>query len=120
MSLILPKYLQEREDFLHYECDEFKKKLNAKIDENQDIREPYFILFKQNFDKENPGIAREAMSIYYDRPPLIVGSMVYWIDNTRGACFLLWTVNHQGGIKFNKEAPKRLGKLLRVSNVKGV
>ena len=119
MSLILPKYLEQRKDYLMYECDEFKKKLNKFIDENQDIKEPYFILFKQNFDQVNPGIAREAMSIYYDRPPLIVGTMVYWVDNTRGACFLLWTVNHQGKPKFNLEAPKKLGKLLRVTNVKG-
>lgn len=116
MSLILPKYLQEREDYLHYECDEFQKKLNAKIDENQDIREPYFILFKQNFDEKNPGIAREVLSIYLERPPLIKGSMVFWVDNTRGACFLLWSITHQGMAKFNKDAAVKLGKLLRVAN----
>jgi len=117
MSLILPKYLQEREDYLHYECDEFSKKLNNFIDENQDIRDPYFILFKQNFDQKNPGVAREAMSLYFDRPPLINGSMVFWVDNTRGACFLLWSVTHQGNAKFNLKAAEKLGKLLRVASV---
>jgi hypothetical protein len=83
MSLILPKYLQEKEDYLHYSCDEFKEKLNKFIDKHNDIREPYFILFKQNFDRKNPGVSREAMSFYEQRPPLIKGSMVFWVDNTR-------------------------------------
>ena len=117
MSLILPKYLQEREDYLHYTCDEFKKKLNAFIDEHEDYREPYFILFKQTFDQKNPGVAREAMSFYEKRPPLMKGSMVYWIDNTREACFLLWSITHQGKVKFNTDAAVKLGKLLRVANV---
>ena len=118
MSLILPKYLDEREQYLNYEVEEFSKKLNGFINENQDIREPYFILFKQNFDQKNPGIAREAMSVYLDRrPPLLKGSMVYWVDNTRGACFLLWTVSHQGKPKFNIKAAEKLGRLLRVANV---
>lgn len=117
MSLILPKYIQEREDYLNYECDEFSKKLNKFIDENQDIREPYFVLFKQNFDQKNPSIAREAISLYFQRPPLIKGSMVFWVDNTRGACFLLWSVTHQGMAKFNTKAAEKLGKVLRVANV---
>lgn len=117
MSLILPKYLDEREQFLHFQCDEFKDKLNKFIDENQDIREPYFVLYKQNFDQKDPSQAREALSVYYERPPLIVGTMVFWIDNSRGACFLLWTVSHQGKIKFNLEAPKKLGKAFRVADV---
>ena len=117
MSLILPKYLQEREDYLHYEVDEFKKKLNSFIDEHEDYREPYFILFKQNFDQKDPSKSREAMSFYEIRPPLIKGSMVYWVDNTRGACFLLWSITHQGMAKFNTEAAKQLGKVLRVARV---
>lgn len=116
MSLILPKYLQEREDYLHYECDEFSKKLNAFIDENQDIREPYFILFKQNFDQKDPSVAREVMSLYFDRPPLMKNTMVFWVDNTRGACFLLWTITAQGQAKFNLKAAEKLGELLRVAS----
>lgn len=115
MSLILPKYLETRKQFLDYECEEFKKKLNKFIDDNQELRDPYFILYKQNFDQRNSNIAREALSIYHKRPPLIVGSMVYWVDNTRGACFLLWSISHQGKVHFNKKAPQKLGKLLRVA-----
>lgn len=117
MSLILPKYLERKRQFLDFECEEFSKKLNKFIDENQELRDPYFILYKQNFDQKDPNVAREAMSIYHQRPPLIVGSMVFWIDNTRGACFLLWTISHQGKIKFNKKAPEKLGKILRVASV---
>lgn len=117
MSLILPKYLQEREDYLHYECDEFSKKLNSFIDDHQELREPFFVLFKQNFDKKNPGVSREAISLYMKRPPLIKGSMVFWVDNTRGACFLLWSITHQGMAKFNIKAAEKLGEVLRVANV---
>lgn len=116
MSLVLPKYLQEREDYLHYECDEFSKKLNTFIDGHQDVREPYFVLFKQNFDQKNPGVSREAISLYQERPPLIKGSMVFWVDNIRGACFLMWSITHQGIAKFNTKAAEKLGKVLRVAN----
>lgn len=117
MSLIIPKYLQDREDYLHYECDEFSKKLNIFIDDHQELRDPYFVLFKQNFDRKNPGVSREAISLYLKRPPLIKGSMVFWVDNTRGACFLLWSITHQGMAKFNIKAAEKLGEVLRVVNV---
>jgi len=116
--LYLPKnYLKNREEFLNYEVDEFKKKLNTFIDNHQHIKQPYFVLFKQNFDKKKPDTAREAMEFCETRPPLIVGSMVFFIDNSRGACFLLWSIDHKGNICFNKEAPKKLGKAFRAANV---
>ena len=117
MSLILPKYLQEREDYLNYTCDEFSKKLNAFIDEHDDFDEPYFILFKQNFDPLNPSIQNEVMSFYLQRPPLITGTMVFWVDNSRGLCFMLWSVTHQGKVKFNTKAASQLQEVLRAASV---
>ena len=64
MTLHLPKYLKQREDYLYYQVDECQSKITSFIDKHQDTREPYFILFKQNFDYKRPDIAREAISFY--------------------------------------------------------
>ena len=116
MNLVLPRYIKQREDYLYYQCDEFQKKITTFIDQHQDTREPYFILFKQNFDYKKPDIAREVLSFYLKRPPLIKGSMVFWVDNTRGLYFRLWSINHQWEIKFNTDGAQKLQQVLRVAN----
>jgi hypothetical protein len=116
VSLLVPKYLQEREDWVMYSTEKLTKELESFVNENQDIREPYFVLFKSSFDSFDKSKERQAMSLYMKRPPLMKGSLVWWIDNTRGICIRLWMINHQGECKFNHEAGYQLQGILRAAN----
>jgi len=118
MSLILPKrYQKNRRDYIDHISQDFGKKLEKFINEHDEMREPYFVLFKANTNHFKPNERKEAMSLYIKRPPLMKNSMVFWVDNTRGACILLWTISSDGKAKFNHKAGYQLKGILRAANV---
>lgn len=113
MSLLLPRYLANKEAYSRFQTDEFKKTLEAFVNENAEVDEPYYILFKQNVNICKPNEMRAAMGMSFIRPKFISRSMVFWVDNSRGICEWLWSVNKEGQIKFNIEGAKKLKGILR-------
>lgn len=114
MSLILPaSYLRDKEEFLEHRSKEFSKTLEGFLEENADVKDPYFILFKEAPDTNNPAKLRAGMTMTYKRPTFIRGSLVFWVDNSRGLCAWLWTVDRNNKITFNKKGAKELQGILR-------
>lgn len=113
-QLIIPaRYSKEKEAYAEHSAIEFRRKLEAFLSENQHEKDPYFIMFKQNVNIYKPNQMNAAFSIYRQRPPFITRSLVFWVDNSRGLCELLWAVNRQRNVKFNTKAAERLKGVLR-------
>ena len=116
MSLVIPCKSGLKTEWIEARTAEFKKSLDEYVGNNQDVRDPYFIIFKERGDEKTPNIHRQVLSMSFVRPQFIRGTMVFWVDNSRGILELLWTVPQQGKTRFNVEAAKRLQGVLRVAN----
>lgn len=114
--ILLPSYYKERRDFLHFEAEEFQKKLQSFLDENSSVDRPYLVTYKQAFDKKDPSKARESFVMSFRRPKFVTNSMVFFVDNKTGTCVLLWRVDGSGKIKFNLKAAEKLKGSLRVAD----
>lgn len=45
---------------------------------------PFYIVFAAKQDKANPGVFRQSFRFYRQRPPKIIGLLVWYVDNTQG------------------------------------
>jgi hypothetical protein len=50
----------------------------------QHIREPFYLVFSAKQDCQNPTALRRGWKMYYDKPPKILGVLVWHIDNRKG------------------------------------
>lgn len=75
------------------------------------LKDVYYISLHAKFDRFDPTQFNiDTPSITYKLPPFVSNQLVYWVDNKRGICELLWMV-----------APKKKGEKLRVEfNTQGV
>ena len=47
-------------------------------------KKPFYILFCAKSDKQNPGAIRQSIKACFQRPPKILGLLVWYVDNTKG------------------------------------
>lgn len=47
-------------------------------------REPFYIVFAAKQDKSKEGTFRQSFRMYRQRPPKLLGILVWYVDNTRG------------------------------------
>jgi len=45
---------------------------------------PFYIVFAAKEDKGKPGVFRQAFKTYFERPPLVLGVLVWYVDQTLG------------------------------------
>jgi len=45
---------------------------------------PFYIVFAAKEDKAKPGTFRQAFRMYRQRPPKLIGVLVWYVDNTQG------------------------------------
>lgn len=107
-GLILPKQFVDEKQALKKVIDEW---LDRTVMDHQHLDKPYFITFHAKFNKFNPEeFELDAPVISFSLPGFTSNQMVYWVDNKRSICELLWIV-----------PPKRPGEKLKVEfNTKGV
>ncbi len=48
-----------------------------------DVR-PFYIVYAAKEDKGQPGVFRQSFRFYRDRPPKIIGLLVWYVDNAQG------------------------------------
>lgn len=46
--------------------------------------EPFYIVFCAKEDKGRPGTFRQAFRMYRQRPPKLIGVLVWFVDNSKG------------------------------------
>lgn len=47
-------------------------------------REPFYIVFAAKQDKYSPGAFRQSFRCYRQRPPKMLGILVWYVDNAKG------------------------------------
>ncbi len=45
---------------------------------------PFYIVYAAKQDKAEPGVYRQAFRMYRQRPPKIIGLLVWYVDNAQG------------------------------------
>jgi hypothetical protein len=47
-------------------------------------REPFYVVFAAKQDKANPGAFRQSFRFYRQKPPKIIGLLVWYVDHANG------------------------------------
>jgi hypothetical protein len=47
-------------------------------------QKPFYIVFAAKQDKSKPGTFRQGFRMYRDRPPKLIGILVWYVDHTKG------------------------------------
>jgi len=107
-GLILPKKFIDEKQSLKKSIDDWVDKI---VNSNQHIKGTYFLTFHAKFDPIHPDVFRiDAPKLTSQLPMFISNSFVWYVNNTKEVCELLWMV-----------APKRPGEDLKVEfNKEGV
>lgn len=107
-GLLIPSNLIDQKFALKKFIDDW---LERTVLANQHIKVPYFITFHAKFDPLNP----EEFHVNQPKitkilPPFMSNTMVFWVDNKRSICEMLWMV-----------PPKKKGEKPKIEfNTKGV
>ncbi|MDP2652173.1 MAG: hypothetical protein Q8O94_03485 [bacterium] len=87
-GLILPSRFVDEKEALKNVIGEWLEKV---VNVNAGLKEPYFLTFHAKFvDSSQFNIGAPVVS--YKLPPFASNTIVYWVDNHRGICEVLWTV----------------------------
>jgi hypothetical protein len=107
-GLILPNEFVDEKQSLKRLIDSW---LDKAVEQFQHIKNTYFLTFHAKFDEVDPTIFKvDSPKITSKIPPFISNSLVFWVNNQKGICELLWMV-----------PAKKTGKKLKVEfNTNGV
>lgn len=47
-------------------------------------RKPFYVVFAAKQDKSQPGVFRQSFRFYRQKPPKIIGLLVWYVDHARG------------------------------------
>ena len=105
-KLILPSKFVDEKQALKKTIDDL---LDSVVNANQHIRETYYLVLHAKFDKFDPTkFVVSQPVITFHLPPFTTGQMVFWVNNQKGICEMLWMTS------------KRNGKIAVDFNTKGV
>jgi len=107
-GLILPSKFVDEKQSLKKSINEWVERT---ISEHSYLKGTYYLTFHAKFNPRDPSTFEiDAPKITNKLPPFLSNSLVFWVNNTKGACELLWMVS-----------PKRKGEKLKVEfNTSGV
>jgi hypothetical protein len=107
-GLMLPRQFVDEKTALKKTIDQYVEKACSEFSH---IKGTYFLTLHAKFDRYDPGNFNMAPpTITKKLPPFLSNSFVFWVNNARGICELLWMV-----------APCKKGQKLKVEfNQKGV
>jgi len=107
-GLLLPRKFVDEKQALKKVIDDYVEKVTSQMSH---IQGTYYFTLHAKFDSFDPSNFNiEPPKVTKKLPPFLSNSFVFWVNNTRGICELLWMV-----------APKKKGEKLKVEfNKKGV
>jgi hypothetical protein len=103
-GLLMPKQFVDQKQALKKTIDDL---VDSTVLSNQHIRETYYLTLHMKFDKNFGNefhISRPVIS--KKLPPFVTNQFVFWVNNSKGICELLWMTSKRNGklaIDFNKE-----------------
>lgn len=105
-GLVLPKKFIDEKQSLKKSVDDW---VDRAVREHQHIEGTYFLTFHAKFDPAYGNqFTIDAPKITKKLPPFISNSLVFWVNNKRGVCELLWMVSAKNRgqklkVEFNKK-----------------
>ena len=104
-GLLLPRQFVDEKVALKKVVDDV---LDNAVKDNQHIKQTYYLTLHAKFDKfDSSSFVVSKPVISYKLPPFISNSFVFWVNNSKGICELLWMVsrgnNKKLKVEFNKE-----------------
>ena len=100
---MLPRQFVDEKVALKQVIDEI---LDDVVYANQNIKDTYYLTLHAKFDQFDPSkfvISQPVMT--YRLPPFVSNQLVFWVNNEKGICELLWMTSKKKGklaIEFNK------------------
>jgi len=105
-GLLLPKKFVDEKQALKKVIDDL---VDHAVLESQHISQTYYLSIHACFDKHDPSEFRiDQPVVTYKLPPFVSNQFVFWVNNQKGVCELLWI------------ASKKNGKIVVDFNTKGV
>lgn len=103
-GLILPQGFVDQKEALKKVIDQL---VDAAVNANNHMRGTYFLTLQARFDKHDPGQFNVSAPIVTLKiPPFKADSLVFWVNNEKSVCELLWMVTRgrrkQLKVEFNK------------------
>lgn len=107
-GLILPKQFVDEKQALKKVMDEI---VDNAVYANQHLRGTYYLSLHMRFDNFNPNEFKVSEPVVTRKlPPFVSNQFVFWVNNEKSICELLWMV-----------PPKKKGQKLKVEfNTSGV
>lgn len=105
-GLVLPSNFIDEKQALKKTIDTWVDKA---VKDHQYLKGTYFLTFHAKFDKHDPtSFTVDAPKITRKLPPFLSNTMVFWVNNERGICELLWIVPAKKAgqklkVEFNQE-----------------
>lgn len=96
--------------------EEFEKGFEACIAKNKHRREPYYILFTADWYKNGEEL-RTVFSARDRKPPMMLNTMCWWIDNKSGRAEELWVLPKDAPIQPVKTGEVNESILKAVKNI---
>ena len=96
-GLVLPRQFIDEKQALKKVIDEV---IERAVLDNQHIKETYYLTITARFDKLDPTQFTVSRPIITKQlPPFSGSTLVFWVNNNKGICELLWMVTRD---KFRK------------------
>lgn len=102
-GIMLPSQFIDQKRALKKVIDDI---LDDAVYANQHLKKTYYLVLHAKFDKWQPDkfIVSQPV-ITYKLPPFVSNQFVFWVNNEKGICELLWMTSKKNGklaIEFNK------------------
>jgi len=102
-GLMMPRQFVDQKQALKKVIDEILEKA---VMAGQHIKETYYLTLHAKFDKLTGDDFHVSQPVVTKRlPPFVSNQFVFWVNNAKGICELLWMTSKRDGklaIEFNK------------------
>ena len=102
-SLILPSQFIDEKQALKKVIDDV---IDNAVNANQHLKHTYYLTVHAKFDRYDPSVFTVSQPVITKKlPPFVSNQLVFWVNNQKGICELLWMVSKRSGklaVEFNK------------------
>jgi hypothetical protein len=103
-GLMLPRQFIDEKQALKKTIDDL---VDSVVRENQNLIGTYYLIIHARFDKHDPTKFHISQPVLTRKlPPFMSNQMVFWVNNQKGICEILWMVSKKDGklkVEFNKD-----------------
>ena len=103
-GLMLPRQFIDEKQALKKTIDDL---VDGVVRSHQHLKGTYYLVIHAKFDERDPTQFKISEPVIaYKLPPFCSNQLVFWVNNQKSICELLWMVSRKDGklkVEFNKE-----------------